>query len=244
MTEKIVDVNLIEYGNYSALVAVTDTGNLLIAQPTVEILMGWRADSGREKIASKSLKDFAGANYKVGKSSYSVNWVGQGKTVFYNYPDFLILLKWQVKQGNENAINLVIAGFADSFSDFAYKAFGLTLTEKERQQWLKDRQDGKQNRRTLTDSIKDYLIAYSDEDKNLYALVTDLIYLGIFNRRATRLKSDWSTINPRDEMTRKELFHVAEVEALTSRLIDKDGLHPLVAAKEALQRLIIPVSDR
>ena len=140
MTEKIVDVNLIEYGSYSALVAVTESRGLLIAQPTVEILMGWRENSGREKIVSKSLKDFAGKDYKVGKTSYSVSWVGQGKTVFYDYSDFLILMRWQVKQGNESAINLVVAGFADSFSDFAYKAFGISLTEKQRKQLLEDRQ--------------------------------------------------------------------------------------------------------
>lgn len=244
MTEKIVDVNLIEYGNYSALIAVTEKGNLLVAQPTVEILMGWDADSGRKKIASKSLKAFAGLDFKVGKNTHSVSWVGQGKTVFYDYPDFLVLIKWQVKQGNEKAIDLIIAGFADSFSDFAYKAFGLTLTKNQRQQWLKARQGGKEKRRTLTDSIKDYLLSYPHADKNLYALVTDLIYLGIFNRCATQLKTDWTAKNPRDEMTNKELFHVAEVEALTSRLIDRDGLHPLTAAKEALTRLIIPVSDR
>jgi hypothetical protein len=82
MTEKIVDVNSIMYGNYSVLIGVTESNDLLIAQPTVEILMGWEANLGRKKIASKSLKDFAGNTYKVGKNTYSVNWVGQGKTVY------------------------------------------------------------------------------------------------------------------------------------------------------------------
>jgi hypothetical protein len=41
-----------------------------------------------------------------------------------------------------------------------------------------------------------------------------------------------------------ELSYVAEAESLTSRLIDREGLYPLKAANEALQRLIIPVSDR
>lgn len=244
MTEKIVDVNLIEYGSYSALVAVTESRGLLIAQPTVEILMGWRENSGREKIVSKSLKDFAGKDYKVGKTSYSVSWVGQGKTVFYDYSDFLILMRWQVKQGNESAINLVVAGFADSFSDFAYKAFGISLTEKQRKQLLEDRQKGIVRRHSLTDSIKKYLISHPGEDNRLYAIATDMIYLGIFNRRAAKLKADWDSKNPRDNMTSHELFYVAEVEALTSRLIDLDNLPPLVAVKQALARLIIPVCDR
>ena len=71
-----------------------------------------------------------------------------------------------------------------------------------------------------------------------------MIYLGIFNRRAAKLKADWDSKNPRDNMTSHELFYVAEVEALTSRLIDLDNLPPLVAVKQALARLIIPVCDR
>jgi hypothetical protein len=65
MTEKIVDVKSMEYGSYSALVGLTQSGKLLIAQPTVELLMGWRENSGREKIVSKSLKTFAGKDFKA-----------------------------------------------------------------------------------------------------------------------------------------------------------------------------------
>ena len=54
-------------------------------------------------------------------------------TVFYDYPDFLIIVRWQAGQGNIQAIDLLVAGFADSFSDFAYKLFGISLTDKERQ---------------------------------------------------------------------------------------------------------------
>ena len=244
MTEKIVDVNLVEYGNYSAFVGITESYELVIAQPTIEILMGWEEKSYRKKIASKSLKDFAGDGFNSAKIKLSNTFHYKSATNFVYYGEFLTVVKWQAKLGNMQAINILVAGFADSFSDFAYKAFGLTLTEKQRQQWLKDRQEGKENRRTLTDSIKDYLLSHPRADKKLYPIVTDLIYLGIFNRRAAELKADWNETNPRDEMTRKELSYVSEVESLTSRLIDRDGLHPLTAAKEALARLIIPVCDR
>ena len=154
-----------------------------------------------------------------------------------------LIFRLALKQ-NKVAISLSEQLIGLSLQQLFSDAFCIQFEKEERQQWIKDRQEGKEKRRTLTDSIKDYLLSYPHADKNLYALVTDLISLGIFNRCATQLKTDWTAKNPRDEMTNKELSYVAEVEALTSRLIDRDGLHPLTAAKEALTRLIIPVSDR
>ena len=247
MTEKIVDVKSMEYGSYSALVGLTQSGELLIAQPTVEILMGWRENSGREKIVSKSLQTFAGKDFKVGKTTHSVNWVGQGKTVFYDYADFLVIVRWQAGQGNTQAIDLLVAGFADSFSDFAYKLFGISLTDKERQATIKQRILGKVKRRELTDAIKDYIIRHNksaDYKQWIYPNVTDAINLGIFNRRASQLRDDWNTKNPRDSMTEIELDYVKQVEDLASRLIDQDDVEPMKAAIESLARLIIPVCDR
>jgi hypothetical protein len=158
--------------------------------------------------------------------------------------DFERLLRKLDRNGNLLAQQLVDLLLGLSLQQLFSDAFCLQFEKEERQQWLKDRQEGKEKRRTLTDSIKDYLLSHPHADKKLYPIVTDLIYLGIFNRRAADLKVDWNETNPRDEMTRKELSYVSEVEALTSRLIDRDKLHPLTAAKEALTRLIIPVCDR
>lgn len=74
--------------------------------------------------------------------------------------------------------------------------------------------------------------------------VTEAIYMGIFSRRAFKLKFDWDIKNPRDGMTDKELMLVAQVEDLTSRLIDQDNMFPLAAVSEALKRLIIPICIR
>ena len=154
-----------------------------------------------------------------------------------------LIFRLALKQ-NKVAISLSEQLIGLSLQQLFSDAFCIQFEKEERQQWLKDRQEGKEKRRTLTDSIKDYLLSHPHVDKKLYPIVTDLIYLGIFNRRAADLKVDWNETNPRDEMTRKELSYVSEVESLTSRLIDRDGLHPLTAAKEALARLIIPVCDR
>jgi hypothetical protein len=247
MTEKIVDVQSIAYGTYSALVGLTRDSKIVIAQPTVEILMGWEANGGRKKIVSKSLKDFAGIDYKVGKSTHVTPGIGQGKTTFYDYSDFLVLLKWQLTQANLNAINITVAGFADSFSDFAYTAFGIAQTEKERQDGLVDRILGKDKRIIFTDEVRDYIIRHSmpsTYQKNIYAICTDTLYLGIFNRTAAKLKADWDTKNPRDKMTPEELRWVASVEGLAGRLILLEDREPLKAVKEALNRMMIPVQTR
>ena len=191
--------------------------------------------------ASRDFKRLLGDDFKTSKV----------KTVYNkNYTNFVTLYVFELilarldRSGNTTAQNirdlLVGLSLQQLFSD----AFCIQFEKEERQEWIKDRQEGKEKRRTLTDSIKDYLLSHPHADKKLYPIVTDSIYLGIFNRRAADLKVDWNETNPRDEMTRKELFYVAEVEALTSRLIDRDKLHPLTAAKEALTRLIIPVCDR
>ena len=158
--------------------------------------------------------------------------------------DFERLLRKLDRCGNLLAQELVDLLLGLSLQQIFSDAFCLQFEKEDRQQWLKDRQEGKEKRRTLTDSIKDYLISHPHADKMLYPVVTDLIYLGIFNRRAADLKSDWNETNPRDSMTRQELFLVAEVEALTSRLIDFDSYHPFVAVKQALSVLRIPVCDR
>jgi hypothetical protein len=194
---------------------------------------------------NRSLKQLE-ALYGIGFPSHQ-----KLKTVLNSAPinaidlkDFQRLLRILDKKGVCAAEALVDQLSGLSLQQLFSDAFCIQFEKEERQQWLKDRQEGKEKRRTLTDSIKDYLISHPHADRMLYPVVTDLIYLGIFNRRAAELKVDWNETNPRDEMTRKELSYMAEVEALTSRLIDRDGLHPLTAAIEALTRLIIPVCDR
>ena len=247
MTEKIVDVNSIDYGIYSVLVGLTESGELLIAQPTIEILMGWDEKSYRKKIASKSLKDFAGEGFHSAKIKLSGTFHYNAATNFVYYEEFLTVVKWQTKLGNMQAIDILVAGFADSFSDFAYKSFGKVLTDKERQDTLKARMLGKVKRVTLTDAIKAYVTRHSKSptyEQWIYPNVTDAVNKGVFNRRASKLREDWDTKNPRDKMTEIELDYVKQVEDLASRLIEQDDIEPVQAIKEALARLIIPTQTR
>lgn len=191
--------------------------------------------------ASRDFKRLLGNEFKPSKvkTSYNKNY-----TNFVTLYVFELVLSKLDRSGNKTAQDIRDSLVGLSLHQLFSDAFCVKFEKEERQKWLEDRGNGIVYRRTLTDAIKDYLLAHPTADKKLYPIVTDLIYLGIFNRRAAQLKDDWNAKNPRDSMTRQELFLVAEVEALTSRLIDFDNLHPLVAAKQALSVLRIPVCDR
>jgi hypothetical protein len=229
---------------YEVICGLDPENNLYVGTPTIEKCFGFRPDQTREKIASKSFKAFAGSSFRLGKLQAIVSDFARGraKVNFYPFDVFLTILKWQVKEKNEKAIDLVIAGFADSFSDFAYQEFGVQNKKEERQKWLKTRMESKVVRRTLTDAIKDWLErtdASENTRKFLYATITDNINRGIFSRSAKKLKEDWGCANPRDNMTADELRWVAEVEDLAMRLIDNHGFDPIASIKEALERLLI-----
>ena len=129
------------------------------------------------------------------------------------------------------------------FSD----AFCVKFEKEERQVWLDQRKNGKIVRHTLTDAIQDYIKSHDTSEnyqKFIYNNVSDAVNRAIFNRRAKDLKEDWGVENPRDGMNQQELQLLSEVENLTTRLIDKDQLEPMTAAKEAISRLCLPTIKR
>lgn len=134
------------------------------------------------------------------------------------------------------------------FSD----AFGQKFEAEDRQTWLKARQAGKVTRRTLTDAIKDYIARNNvsdNEGKWLYANVTEATYGQLFGRKTKQLKKDWGIgieekKTPRDYMANKELAWLETIEELTMRLIDNDNIEPVLAVKEAMKRLMLPVIER
>jgi hypothetical protein len=214
-------------------------GSFGIGVPQIAKLFPYFQDSQNQ--ASQMLKRLMGDRIKTNKIKTQFN---RNATLIVDIESFLNIIKVLSKKSDVIAEDLADRLMGLSLHQLFSDAFCVKFEKEDRQKWLEDRDNGKIYRRTLTDSIKDYLRSHPREDKRLYPITTDLIYLGIFNRRAAQLKTDWDDKNPRDSMTNQELFLVAEVEALTSRLIDYDNLHPLVAAKQALSVLRIPVCDR
>jgi len=195
--------------------------------------------------ASREVKALLGNNFQFDKWCSQLN--PKAVNVLFLKDFERLILRLAIKQ-NELAINLSELLIELSLQQLFSDAFCIQFEKEERQAWLKDRQNGKIVRRTLTDAIQDYLESHDvseNTEKHLYSNVTNAINRAIFNRRsAKQLREDWGVENPRDNMNQNELLLIMEVEHLTMRLIDKDQLDPYVAVKEAISRLCLPVIKR
>lgn len=216
-------------------------GGFAIAVPQVIKLF---PNSVPQNRSAKQLKSLLGIDFPSHQVKSELNSKAVNIILLEDLEKLIVTL---ARKGDEDAIELTINLVGLSLNQLFSDAFNIKFEQQERQNWLKIRQQGKQIRRTLTDSIKDWLSYHhtSDNQKRfIYATVTDMINLGIFNRKAQNLKSDWRCHNPRDLMNDNELRWVSEVEDLAMRLIDYQGFTPYDATKEAINRLSIPLVSR
>lgn len=189
-------------------------------------------------------KDFQFLKYKTKLHPKAVNAV--------TLVDFERLLRKLDKAGNpiaeSMADDLVGLSLQQLFSD----AFEIKFEQEERQKWLKDRQEGKQIRHTLTDAIKWYLNTNADTLSNgyinfIYPNCSDLVNIGLFGRKSKRLCVDLKVSDRsklRDALTADELRWLSEIEDLAARLIVYQGFEPMEAIKDAINRTAIPVVER
>lgn len=200
-------------------------------------------------LSLKRIEERVGIDFKTGGKAKTV--FGKNLTNYIGLTDFEVLLAKLDRSGNKPAQDLRDALVGLSFHQLFCHAFYVKFDKDDWQEKLKQRNIGKQVRRTLTDAIQDWLELYEDTlpfylRKHIYALATDAINKGIFARTARELCTDWECKNPRDSMTARELHLVTQVEDLTTRLLDSQGTNytPLEAVAEALNRLIVPVQTR
>lgn len=253
MEKKLVKVVNLDYGMYQQLpVGLSEDGIIYVANPTVEKLLEWRSDSGREKIASKSFKSFVGEGFKVGKISANLPDIGQGKANYYDFVTFLTIMRWEAKINKSAiAIDLLVDGFGESFRGFVYNVLGEQVDQENRQQYLKARQQGKVIRKTLTDSIKEYLIKHPELDpeyrKWIYAKCTNAIYLHIFNRRCDQLRKLWGIEDQklfRDSLTEEELIWISQIEDVSCRWINQKDREPFYSVTKVIDIIMTPKSER
>lgn len=130
----------IRYGSVEGLSVLVDPkdNSLYVTQPTIERLMGYRPNSAREKLTSKSLKTFAGKSLQLGKLVTARDTKGrENKIKAIPFPVFLELVYWEAFEGKEQsaavARKMLRAGFADSFSSIVLEQCGIKLSVDERQ---------------------------------------------------------------------------------------------------------------
>lgn len=133
----------IRYGSIDGLSVLVDPADnaLYVTQPTIERLLGYAPDTGRKKLAAKSLKAFAGKDLKPGKLVKAYDTRGQENNVkAIPFGVFLTLVHWEAFEGKgepqANARALIMAGFADSFSSLVLEQCGVKLSHDERQQTI------------------------------------------------------------------------------------------------------------
>jgi hypothetical protein len=139
------------------------------------------------------------------------------------------------KQAQELARSLVGLSLNQLFSD----AFGKKFEAEDRQNYLKARQETVIQRRTETDGIKFFLqLNPLENSAKYYGGCTNNTYLALFGMTKKSLcesrNIEYSKeITPRDYLTDKELYRLAEFENYAAIQMIKFGKNPLDAVKSA-----------
>jgi hypothetical protein len=195
----------------------------------------------------KELKGILGQDFTVMPGFYKMESGGKTKLSLWSTVNAIRYIQYHAIQGNKPAANIMYAFGSTTLDMIINDSFNRDYLKGQAEATAKARYSGIEERNVFTAAIKAYIIKHSmsaNYQKQSYSNATDAAYLGIFNRRASKLKSDWDCKNPRDNMTEKELGYVKQVEELAARLITQKDLEPVLAVIQALDSLIIPVQKR
>jgi hypothetical protein len=111
------------------MIGVERDGEYFIATTSVESALGWRHNSGREKLTSKSLETFTGKALGKGKVKASLD------TVTYScvpVDTFMSALAWEASEKkNPSAIGLLVALATEALDLRIDRAVGINRTEVE-----------------------------------------------------------------------------------------------------------------
>ena len=187
----------------------------------------------RQNKASKVLKALLGNSFQLDKTISELN---PRAVNIISLSDFKKLL---IKLENKPAQDLRDELIGLSFKQVLSEAFRQKFEKDENQQWLKERQDGKDVRRTFTDSIKDYIEnnpQLSNNDKTwIYSNASDTLNKLMFGRTAKQLCQFYQCKKGqlRDQFERKDIIGIRRLEEYAMNLVDRQNFHPVQAVKEA-----------
>ena len=221
----------IQYGDHKDIEVLVDpdTRELWVTQPVVERLLSWRPNSAREKLRSKSLKEFAGKGLTLGKTVQAKDIADRAnKFTAIPFDTFLTVIYWQALEKDDTAIRLLVAGFADSFSSIVLEQCGIKVTVAERQSvvsfYLTKYHE-------YQDWIRDTHIAIygCKPDQNYYKAIAIAINQALFGR--------WSFDSNRvGNATTEELRELEIFECFAIRQVKKyPGVDPLEVTKQILK---------
>ena len=202
--------------------------------------------------ASRTIKRMIGKDFQFDQWKSTLNAKAVNVILLNDFGRLVNAIARTTEKAYINGKELAYAIQDASVTTTIEQAFDIAFNNKQKlenyQKALENRVAGKVNRRSLTDSIKDYKIINSHLPKdyldNLYWATTNKIYRGLFGRDAAKLRKDWNCEKPRDVMTHSELFNLAMLEQVTASFIDNQKLNPFVAVNKAITALSLSVITR
>ena len=146
-------------------------------------------------------------------------------------------------KGNRGASVLLQALAIESIERRADALFGKVRDEAERDARLKARLQGKVSRTELEDAIAEYIKAHPETSENyrkwVYKNATDTLIRALWGKTRKALATDMgleSTDSLRDQLSDRELLTLDQMEATMARLITIEGMEPIAAAEEVVNR--------
>jgi hypothetical protein len=253
-----VRLETIKYGAWDALEVAIDINQvdgktLYLTYPTAETILNYEENNYRKKIASKSFKAFVGNDLiPVKISGRIVNKTSAGNPTvnLTNLDSFLAVAGWEAFVNQNIALaKLLSVGFGDSLRSLAYEQLGLTLTQEDRQNWIKKRQENIDSFWLIGEATESYKSRHPELSpntvKHMYSNYQDAINRGLFGKPAKQIREILGL--PDGELLRNHygkaaLVNIESIQRLAAQLINQDVL-PLDAVKQALSLYKYPVID-
>jgi hypothetical protein len=208
-----------------------ETGEIWISTPTVETVLGYRSDSTRKKISSKSFKAFAGEDFQLGKKKAKSTKHNNVTNVYYSKATFLKLMYWEISQGNIQVMDLVFSGFVVDLEGSIQAALGNELIEEQRERYRQLVHERIQYFRSWCDVIHDRHVSFYGVKPEgwYYAKLVKHANMRLFgvpnfgNDRTENMTEDQQRVIREFEMvlvTRARKMPNLEPEALLEQVLD------------------------
>lgn len=213
----------IEFGNTDIQGLMTEDGLEWVSVPQICSLFQFPI-----KHASRDIKVLLGESFQFPKMRTTLN----PKAVnVVSLLDFEKLLAKLDRSGNKVAQDMRDDLVGLSLKQLFADAFNKKFEKEDRQKFLKARVAGVVSRRSLTDAIRDWMDETGNQDKNLYASITNQIYTRLFGGDTNEMRKLLGIANGesiRDNLHPKALKAIDNAEDYIAVLID-DGSNPIKA---------------
>jgi len=186
--------------------------------------------------ATRDIKAILGEGYSLLKISIQRDGANRSQNNCIALRDFETVALQLAINGNPTAQQWVRALVGMSLTQLCADAFGVKFDAADRQAWLKARMAGKETRRTLTDSIRDWGLSNGTDVSRHYPICSDMVNRAVCGKTAAQLRAarGCKAGEIRDTHSPRELKLIEGIEWHASASIDR-GLDPVTAVQDAIE---------